>query len=94
MSARGAAGVLLGAVLACVAYAVLRLVDAGDEGGVILLTATVPYYWRAASAGVVGLVVGLLAGWGLSETEALRVLEARWWWWAVAASAAAVVAVP
>ncbi len=94
MTARGAAGVVFGSVGACVAYAVLRLVDADGEGGVILLTASVPYYWRAAASGVVGVTVGLLAGFGLREPEAGRVLARRWWMFGVLAAVVAVVWVP
>ena len=85
---------VLGAVAACVAYAVLRLWDARGEGDVILLTASVPYYWRAAASGVIGVVAGLLAGFGLAEGQAARVLAGRWWLWGVLAAAVAVVWVP
>lgn len=93
------AWMLLGLVTAF-SYAAQRLWAAAsptDNLDASIVQAThIPYYWRCGTALFHGAVVAVLAGWGLREREAARLLS--WGPWLVGAcivpSAIAMLVVP
>ena len=54
-------GIAIAAPAATVSYTLQRLVDAaGEPASTVLLQTHIPYFWRAAMAGLHGLTAGLL----------------------------------
>jgi hypothetical protein len=68
-------------VVAPASYALQRLVTAwsGVEDQVIVAQVHVPYYWRCAVAGLHGVLVASLVGFGLSDARCAALLRhGRW----------------